>query len=187
MHPRQLGYLASRLFAIYLLFLSLPYYISILTRFMVTRALTGNDTPPVFIVHLVAFPVIACVTAFLFWNKANWIASSLARGLPKSDVDIAQSIQWERLGLMVVGAFALGDCVVEIGRLLAEIVAYIPDSFGTLSADHQQNMLTYGFHAIASLMVGFPLLIWPQSLLGAIKALRGLASAAASEVSDSAD
>ncbi|MGN6422795.1 MAG: hypothetical protein ACTHLA_05740 [Asticcacaulis sp.] len=166
--------MASRLFAAWLLIQVMPQLADILGRYLAGSEL--NVTRPViyFLIVLV-FPIVGCIAAYIFWNKANWVSSLLAADAPSPDLPSSasgaggQTIAWERLGLMVAGAFSVSGLLTELSRLLSEIVNY-----GGFNEDARHNgyMLTYIFHAVASLGLAYVFLARPESFMALVKALR---------------
>jgi hypothetical protein len=179
MTVRQIAYVASRLFAAWLLIQVMPQLADILGRYLAGNEL--NITRPViyFLIVLV-FPIVGCIAAYIFWNKAAWVSSLLAADAPSSEADASgdtvawerhswERLAWERLGLMVAGAFCVTGLLTELSRLLAEIVNY-----GGFNDDVKHNgyMLTYSFHAVASLVLAYVFLARPDSFMALVRALR---------------
>ena len=178
MNARQTGFLASRLFALYLVFQVVPYFLSMLRHYMVYHNLAGDDPFIVYADTVLAFPIVMGLCVFVFWNMAPAVSAGLTEGLPDAaPAASATAESWERLGLMIVGAFALCDALVELSRLISELFVHAVAARNVLDQDssHDYDWVTYALHCVFSLILAFVLLMMPKRFLGFVVRLRGFA------------
>jgi len=169
MNARQIAYLASRLFAAYLLLQVVPDLANVLAHYLIAADVNG-DPPVIYFLHILVFPIIGCMAIFVFWSRADWMSGLLTKGLPKAETNAPHVVAWERLGLMVVGGFALADLITEIARILSEVMIY--GWFSPDNLQHNAYLTTYLLHGLGSLCLTYLFLARPDSFLALVRALR---------------
>ncbi len=173
MNARQAGYLASRLFALYLIFQAVPTLLSLLARSLAKGAIYGpDDSPGYFFLTVIFLPVVMLICALFFWARADLVSKSLTLPAAATPDVPDEANRWEVLIFMAVGGLALSDLFVELSRLLATLMSYEKPTFGGPDLQFVSTVWTYSLHGLFSFLMAAIFLLTPRAFLRVLLALR---------------
>jgi hypothetical protein len=163
MNARIVAFIASRLFAIYLLLVYvLNYALVLIVSLISAQAEIGKNTLA-YAGSLTFAAIFSGLIAAAFWFGAGWIADRIVSASPAVDDEGLNIDQWKRLVVAAIGALFILTAAKFFSQTLNLLVRHDPD-FGSLSLF---TLISGGLYAVA----GISLIAWSRSIAGGLKAL----------------
>ena len=164
MNARIVAFVASRLFAIYLMLVYvLNYTLLLLVSLIAAQTEIGKNTMA-YASSLTFAAIFSALIATAFWFGAGWIANKLASTSP--DIEDGEGLnieQWKGLVVAAIGALFILTASKFFSQTLNLIFRHDQDFEGLVPF----TLISGGLYAIA----GVSLLAWSRSIAGGLKAL----------------
>ncbi|ESQ80761.1 hypothetical protein AEYBE204_00125 [Asticcacaulis sp. YBE204] len=179
MRPQDIAYIASRLFAVYLLFQLLPFVAAVFQL----SAMGEVTTDFRFFASYAMIPIMMAVAFYIFWNRADMVSQALTPGT-KTPPDAgseapSERTEWQNLVFLGVGLYCLVSAMADAAGLINHTLWYAPHEELQDTVAFKQKLFDYILlYGVMYLFAAIVFLFFPQGVMAGIVKIRTLTTKA---------
>ena len=163
MNARIVAFIASRLFAVYLMLVYvLNYALVLIVSLIADQTEVGKNTMA-YAGSLTFAAIFSALIAAAFWFGAGWIAGRMVSASPEIDGEGLNIDQWKGLVVAGIGALFILTAAKFFSQTLNLMARHDPDFSSILPF----TLISGVLYAVA----GVSLIAWSRSIVGGLKAL----------------